>query len=152
MCLLEHFFILPMGHQKLKDKTMKQYIKLLLLLFISCDKVDDRLKITNTSIGTLCVFIDKDSLGTQWKNYLQEPYYIDDAGNKKLKYFDFLFPKDTNSFTILGYWDREENFDKNGNLYVFVIDSIDIGKHSNIRRYKTSLEQLRRNGWLIEVE
>jgi len=108
---------------------------------------------------TVSVFIEKDSLGRIGKNYLKEPYKIDSDGKEKLKYFEFISPNDTLVLSQLGYWDRSDNFNSQGNLYLFVIDSINIHKHlteadldSFVRRYRISLKELRNQDWVVKVK
>lgn len=138
---------------------MKKVIVSLLILFVGCDHIDNRLSVINRLNKTVAVHIDKDTFAYEWKSLLREPFYTDNNGDKNLKYFKFIRPNDTANFTILGYWDRKDNFDSTGNLYVFVIDSVDFYKNSDtkyldytIRRHRTSLIELRNNNWVIELK
>ena len=129
---------------------------LFILLFAQgCDQTDSRFKVINNSRHTISAYLTVDSEGKNAKGYYQKLYFFDPTGIKRLKSFDFIKAGDTGSFPVLGDWDSEDNFDSRGNIYIYIIDSTDIGKDLNLdsalRRYHTTLDEMRMNGWCISV-
>ena len=134
------------------------FILFVLLLTQSCDQTDSRFKVINNAKHTISAYLTVDSGGNNAKGYYEKLYFVDPTGIKRMKSFDFIKAGDTGTFPVLGDWDSEDNFDSRGNIYIYIIDSADIGKDLNlvaldsvVRRYHTTLNEMRMNGWCISV-
>ena len=129
-------------------------------LLVSCDPVDNKLVLYNKSQETVSYFFSADSTDETAVRFYSDKFYITPENKKINKEYDYIRSGVKKNLLMIGSWDNylTKQF-KNGTAFLYVIDSIDIGKNRDtlkdtkfIRKYEMSIVYMKENNWQFAIQ
>lgn len=139
----------------MKNKFL--WSSLMLVLYCSCDPVDRKFTVANKTNKVVSFYFTIDSTGQLARDYYSS-FYDKTASGFIRKEFAYIKGNDSGNISTLGDWDTDSSQFYNGIAYIYVIDSLDIGKDSStleykqlIRRYHVSICGMKSNNWIVNI-
>ncbi|WP_394677427.1 hypothetical protein [uncultured Sphingobacterium sp.] len=134
-------------------KTLAIIISFFFIL-ISCDDVDSRFCVLNRTNQNIYAYLTTDSSSEEAR-----AFFIDNGKpNQKLRIYKAIKQHDSVCFSIIGNWNQISNFDRDGNIFIFSVDSIEYDKEQLkanssqlIKRYQITRKKLNQQGWRLLI-
>lgn len=135
-------------------KTLAVIISFFFIL-ISCDDVDSKFCILNRTNQNIYTYLTTDSSSEEAR-----AFFIDNGKpNQKLRIYKAIKQHDSVCFSIIGNWNQFSNFDRDGNIFIFSVDSIEYDKEQFkanssqlIKRYQITRNKLNQQDWRFEIK
>ncbi|KAA5536814.1 hypothetical protein F0919_03850 [Taibaiella lutea] len=138
-------------------KTKSLIFLSFITVLISCELVDNKFTIINNSPNLISYYFTKDSTG-KLANEFYSTYYYTTSNGKIPKEFYFIQSGNKGTIETLGEWDTDTSSFDNGTAYIYIIDSINIGREDTltmnklIRKYSVTIDYLKAKNWVFEVK
>ena len=132
----------------------------IIVFIVSCDPVEDRkFTIDNNRKNTISYYLTSDSTENDASDFFANFFYTD-ADKKIMKDFDYVASQETRKLPMMTTWEKYINQQfKNGVAYMYVIDSINIGRSKEdvvsqklVTKYRITVDSMRKVNWVLNVK
>lgn len=135
-----------------------RFFTLFIFGFLACDPIADRkFQIINEEPYTVAYYFSKDSLKDDAEKYFFEASHKNANGEIIKVNYDFVSRKSKKNLPLMTDWETYIKQQFNGTAYLYLIDSIYVGKNKtqdkqfNLIRYRLTLDTLRQINWKITI-
>jgi len=134
---------------------MKTLAIIISFILISCDDVDSKFCVLNRTNQNIYAYLTTDSSSEEAR-----AFFIDNGKpNQKLRIYKEIKQHDSVCFSIIGNWNQISNFDRDGNIFIFSVDSIEYDREQLkanspqlITRYQITRNKLSQQAWHFEIK
>jgi hypothetical protein len=124
-------------------------------ILISCDDVDSKFCVLNRTNQYIYAYLTTDSSSEEAR-----AFFIDNGRpNQKLRIYKAIKQHDSVCFPIIGNWNQISNFNGDGDIFIFSVDSIEYDKeqlkansYHFIKKYQITRNKLNQQGWRFEIK